>query len=75
MVDGFPSNAFVAAPFSPIVSSLSEYTKLHLSRGIVVISDPGGVFPGVEELELTNLTASALVEHPPTGVDTIDTLA
>ena len=38
-----------------------------------VIATTGAVFPVVSEL--SKLTASALVEHPPTAVDTIDTLA
>jgi len=66
-----PSSVSMAVPVNVIESP--ELNEEPLAGPLMVTA--GGVFPGVEELELTNLTASALVEHPPTGVDTIDTLA
>ena len=64
-----PSSLSTALPLNVMASlRLNEEP----SAGAVMVTS-GGVSPGDDEL--TNFTASALVEHLPAAVDTIDTLA
>ena len=64
-----PSSASTALPLNVIESYRLNEEPL---AGAVMVTF-GAVFSGVDEL--TNFTASALVEHLPAAVDTIDTLA